>query len=213
MRTILKALTLTGLCSLGALALPAQAGVVLFQDNFDSDSVSASLNFNSFTNWTVSNGTVDYIRAPNGWGIDCVAGCVDIDGSTGNSGVMTSRTSFNLLATNTYKLSIDISGNQRTQSLENVRIGLLDLVSFDFTDIAAGDIFTTYSGLFTNIAGLASIFIDTTSNDNIGAILDNVVLECVSCQPASVPEPGMLGLMGLGLLGMGVARKRKAASK
>ncbi|MES2625401.1 MAG: PEP-CTERM sorting domain-containing protein [Pseudomonadota bacterium] len=210
MRKLLKALTFTGVSALSMMVMPVQAGTILFQDNFDADYGTSSLNFNSFANWNVDDGTVDYIRAPNVWSIDnCVGGCIDIDGSTGNGGRMSSKTNFNLLASNTYRISVDVSGNQRTDSLENLTIGLSSLISFSFNAIAAGDIFSTYSGMFSGFAGLSSLFLETQSNDNVGAVLDNVMLECVSCQPtSSVPEPGVFGLLALGLAGLGVMRKR-----
>lgn len=208
MRKLLTALTFTGLSALGMLAPSAEAGVVLFQDNFDADFGTSSLNFGSFANWTVDNGTVDYIRSPNVWGITCVGGCVDMDGSTGNGGRMTSKTAFNLLAEHTYKISVDVSGNQRTGSIENLDFGIPGTLNSFI--INPGNLFTSYSNVFSGFAGLASIIFQTSSNDNVGAIIDNVVLECVSCDLASVPEPGVFGLLALGLVGVGFARRRKA---
>jgi len=209
MHNLLKALTLTGLSSLAMLALPVQAGVIMFQDNFNGDLGTSSLNFTSFTNWTVSNGTVDYIRTPNVWSIDsCLDGCVDMDGSTGNGGRMTTNAIFNLLATNTYKISIDVSGNQRNQTAENLTFGFPSFALFNYGGITS-DFFTTYTSTFSGITALSSLILETASNDNIGAIVDNVVLECVTCEIPSVPEPGLFGLMGLGLLGLAIAYKRR----
>ena len=85
----------TATLAAAALAGPAFAGVV-FSDNFDSDRSSSALNFDSLLNWDVSEGTIDYIRN-GGWGINCAGnsgGCLDMDGSTGNAGRITSKQSF-----------------------------------------------------------------------------------------------------------------------
>jgi hypothetical protein len=207
MHKLLTALTFTGLSMLGLIASSAQAGVVLFQDSFDADSGTSQLNFNSFANWTVTNGTVDYIRSPNSWGINCVTGCVDMDGSSGNSGRLTSNNLFNLLAEHTYKLSFDVSGNQRGSSIENLSFGIGDLVSL--LDVNPGNSFSNSSVLFSGVSFIGSIFFETSSNDNVGALLDNVAFECVTCEVPTVPEPGIFGLLALGLAGLGLARKRK----
>ena len=49
------------LAAVVASSVPAHADT-LFSDNFDADSASSVLNFNSFVNWNVINGSVDYIR-------------------------------------------------------------------------------------------------------------------------------------------------------
>jgi MYXO-CTERM domain-containing protein len=209
MRKFLKVLTLTGLSALGILTLPAQAGVILFQDNFDTDFGTSSLNFNTFNNWTVSNGTVDYIRTPNSFGINnCTAGCVDIDGSTGDGGRMTSKTAFALEAAHTYRITLDITGNQRNTTLESLTFGF-GVLNFTLSNITSNEVFTSYWVSTTGYTGMSSLFLETASNDNVGAIIDNVIFECETCEPASVPEPGMFGLLGLGLLGLRIARKRK----
>ena len=97
------------------LSANVSAGVI-FQDNFDAEAGgagSSSLNYSAFSNWGVSDGTVDVV-SNGGWGIGCVGGagkCIDLDGSTGNAGTLTS-TLLSLAAGN-YTLSFDISGNQR----------------------------------------------------------------------------------------------------
>jgi hypothetical protein len=210
MRKLVRTLGFTGLTALGMIASSAQAGVMLFQDNFDTDLGTSSLNFTSFNNWTVDNGTVDYIRSPNSWDINCAVGCVDIDGSTGNGGRITSNPVFNILAEHTYRLSADISGNQRTASIENLNFGFSDFFATEV--INPGNVFTSYSTIITGLSFVGSIFFETTSNDNIGAIIDNVALECVTCEIPTVPEPGVIELLALGLASVGFARKRKTAS-
>ena len=214
MSNFYKVTTLALLSTLGLITLPAQASVILFQDNFAADSGTSAMNFNSFLNWTVDNGTADYIRMDNIWGItNCVNGCVDIDGSIANGGRMTTKPLFNLSAADSYQISVDVSGNQRSGSVENLTFGMLGLNNFNFNSILPGNTFTTLTGTFTGLSGLASLFIETGSNDNEGAILDNVRFECISCNvvsnPATVPEPDILGLLALGLLGLGLVKNRR----
>ena len=209
MRKLLTVLIFTGLSTLGMIASSAHAGMILFQDGFDSDLGTSALNFTNFSNWTVGNGTVDYIRSPNLWGITCVTGCVDMDGSTGNGGRLTTKSTFNILAAHTYKISADVSGNQRTGSIENLTFGFSNI--FTSQNINPGNLFSNHGFTFSGVSFAGAIFFETFSNDNIGAIIDNVAFECVTCGVSTVPEPGITLLLVLGLAGLGLARTRKSA--
>jgi hypothetical protein len=209
MPKLLTTLTFAGLSALGLITSSAQAGVILFQDAFDSDLATSALNFTNFTNWTVGNGTVDFIRMPNEWGITCVTGCVDMDGSTGNGGRLTTKNTFNILAEHTYRISADVSGNQRTGSMENLNFGFSGL--FNSQNINPGSLFSNYGFTFSGVSFAGSLFFETFSNDNIGAIVDNVAFECVTCEVPTVPEPGIALLLIIGLAGLGIARSRTTA--
>lgn len=91
----------------------AQA-TVLLSDNFNSENAGAgTLNYAGFANWTVSDGSVDLCG--NGF-CDVLPGnglYVDMDGSTGNAGKLTSVATFTLTPGLTYTLSFDLAGNQR----------------------------------------------------------------------------------------------------
>jgi hypothetical protein len=196
--------------AIAALAVaPVQAATILFQDNFDNDSAVFGGNFNSFINWTVSNGTVDYLR--NGdFGIGCVGGsggCVDLDGGTNNAGRMTSNTTFNFLAGQTYQLDVVVSGNQRSFGPDDFTLEFGGAtITYQVPD---NQPFTTLSLQNIFISATSSqIFLDSTSADNRGVIVDNVVLRCLTCQPNNVPEPSVLALLGLGLFGVSFTRKR-----
>ncbi len=195
-------------------AVPAQAGVI-FSDNFNADNASSALNFNGLINWTVSGGTIDYIRS-GGFGISCAGGaggCLDMDGSTVNAGRITSRQTFSFSSGVDYAIDLALSGNQRGGASDSVIFGLVNsatLVELSFTTgpLAPSDPFSTITGGFQGGAapGTWRLFVEGVGGDNIGAILDDFVLR--DNRAAAVPEPATLLLSGLALLAAGAARRR-----
>lgn len=180
---------------------------VILQDNFDSEAGAAgnsSLNYNSFSNWTVSNGTVDVV-SNGGWGISCAGGsgkCVDLDGSTGDAGVLTS--SWLSLAAGNYTFSFDISGNQRGYNSDSMIMTLGGFLNQSFS-LASSDPWTTKTYNFTVSSATSDyIVFNHAGGDNVGIMLDNVSLTMTS----NVPEPSSMILFGLGVLGLGFARRK-----
>jgi hypothetical protein len=196
---------LISFCAVALLSVGANAGII-FQDNFDLEAGAAnssSLNYTTFGNWTVSEGTVDVVANSNGWGITCAGGsgkCVDLDGSTGNAGILTS--SLLSLGAGTYSLSFDVSGNQRGGAADSFTLALGGFLNESF-NFAPTSPWQTVTRTFTVLGDSAnSIIFNHAGGDNIGIMLDNVSLSKVD-----VPEPTTLLLFALGLIGLGFARR------
>lgn len=206
------------------IAGSADAAAV-FTDNFDGAPSGSALN-TAPTNWAVitGSGSVDWINNSNSYGnngtnLQCLnssAGCVDLDGSTNNPGIMSHGT-FNLQQGTTYVLSAYVSGNQRgtdypSRGPDDLSFGFLDSTNAFITNgsktisnIAATAGYTLVSFAFTadkDYAG-ASIFFEALGGDNVGPILDDVSL-------TAVPLPAAAWLLLSGLVGLGAVGRRRA---
>lgn len=198
--------SITGMLLLLSVAGPSSAAVI-FSDNFDAENGGVgALNYNSFVNWSVSFGTVDLIG--NGF-FDFLPGnglYVDLDGSTQDAGVMGH---IEALGIGNYSLSFDLAGNHRNGAPEDT-LAAVSVIAGGGTPVnqnyslAQGVGFTTFSLDFsiTQDASLVSFTFAGAGGDNIGMLLDNVVLTSV------VPEPSVLALFGIGLLGLFVGRRK-----
>ena len=203
-----------GLLAVGLLAGPTLANAVtIFTDNFNG--VSSSLN-TAPAGWQVVNGTVDTI-ANGGFGISCrgaTGGCVDLDGSTSNAGNLRTTATFGFSSGVDYSLTAYLSGNQRGGASDSLTFGISDgssnLCSTAVSGVAPSAPFAQYTCFFTAASSFSGfIFFDHAGGDNIGMILDDVRLESRG-NGTSIPEPGSLVLLGLGLAGLGLSRRRKA---
>lgn len=189
----------------------SSASTIFFDDfNSENNGVGA-LNYNSFANWTITDGTVDLIG--NGYfDFQPTNGLyVDLDGSTSNAGLMTSSSSFTLLANNVYTFNFDLAGNHRNNASESVSVAMFlngnGGVQFSQTySLFQNDPFQTFSFQYTAgaIDELANLSFAAAGGDNIGMLLDNVKID----QVAPVPEPGTLLLLGSGLAGLALYRRR-----
>lgn len=232
-------LLLAAFPALFAVAAPAHAAIV-FSDNFDGENGGASqLNYGTFANFTVQDGTVDLIGS-GGFGITCAGGsgvCVDLDGSTFDGGTMVSNGSFGFAAGDVVRLSYSLSGNQRSGGMDDWFSGFtfgaatqLNNYGFNYfgTDTIVGDFFTTgissstaavLGSAFTTKsifftagnAGTLTFNIGTDSADQVGPILDNVALDITPGGVDPIPEPATWAMMllGFGAIGTVVRTRRR----
>jgi len=239
---------LTG--TLLALMLPASAQAsISFGATFDADNGGVTKLNADGTNLAAfsvvpNSGTVDLVHTGDGFGIVCAGGpggCIDLDGSTGDAGIIVSKPAFSFGAGDQVNLSFLISGNQRNLAAADtwfggVSFGGLLNMSNIVLDAGCGSFASAngaYNGLFVGAgfcptfgntpfalrtlsftAGqsgtLHLLFGDAVGADNIGAILDNVVLRVES--PA-VPEPAtwMMMIAGFAMVGRAMRRRRPVA--
>ncbi len=180
-----KLLAFTGACllSLGC-AYKVQAATI-FSDNFNSENGGVgALNYSGFKNFTVTDGTVDLI-GNNLYDLYPGNGLyVDLDGTSGQAGVLTTKQSFNLTP-GTYNLKFSLGGSQRGDT-NIVDVSLGSVFSKTYTLASSDPLTPITEALTVSSPTTASLSFHNRGGDYLGAILDNVSLS--NSSTASVPE-------------------------
>lgn len=193
-----------------ALACSSQAGVVL-SDDFESYAIGGNIDTvsapNAFGSWNVAVGSVDLLS--NFTGLTCFSGsqCVDMDGSTLAAGSIFQTVNFT--GGLTYTLTFYYSGNQRG-GLDTMVV-TLGTQSITLTDIASSVPWTQASVQFTPAVDISgNIIFSHGGSDNVGILLDDVVLADNRNGTAPIPEPSTVVLVCAGLACTALLRKRGA---
>lgn len=203
MRKKLLAGLATGLSIFGVVGIAS--ATTIFFDDFNGENIR--LNYTDFSNWTVSDGSVDLIGTGSSWSYFPAYGkYVDMDGSTGDAGKILSTASFNLSAGD-YFLQFDLAGNHRNNySTDQVTVMVNNGITSQNYTLRPSDPFQTFTQSFT-LASPTSVRLsfEGVGRDNIGMLLDNIRLG----KTDPVPEPATMLLFGSGLAGLAGARLRR----
>lgn len=165
----------------GDSALPT-----LFADDFDAEQLETagqySANYVEFAAWDVEGGSVDvtvlpngFIASPGGYGVGQVASgvVVDLNGSTQQSGVLTTKSALTFEAGVKYTLRYAL-GNAKNQT-NAVTVSIAGLLSETRTQVSV-QAFTRYESTFTPVAQVVAplVFTSAGASDDDGLLLDNV---------------------------------------
>lgn len=200
-------------CMLASLFSAAHADPI-FTDNFDGDTLGLN-KINFLSGWNVSGGAVDLIGADSAWNLMPKGGhYVDLDGSKKKGGVF-SKT-WDLLAGVSYEASFYLAGNHRKAGNDLVKVSFGD--QFNNFLVRQDDDFTLATLLFTpDASGSYALSFHNLSNDNMGALLDDVSLSAIKPRQAALPAPAATDipspstgfLVLLGALGLSAISRRK----
>ncbi len=222
--------TIVALAVAALASASAANATVLFSQNFEG--LPQGIPAASIPGFSIT-GTVDIVNTPNQFGIVCAGGaggCADIDGTPG-PGALTSNP-INFAAGRLLTIGFDLSGNQRGGASDVFNFtanfgsaidflgftctsGFIGCNSGDFTGqtslgayaetIAPNRPFLGYSVSFTpTTAGSLQLVFSSPSANNVGPILDNVLV-------SQVPEPASWAMLigGFGIIGATLRRRRE----
>ena len=196
------------LCFVLVFGLVGQShATIIFSDNFNTENGGiGQLNYNSFANWSVTNGTVDLIGSPGFYDFFPGNGLyVDLDGTSFQAGTLTSTAI--PVAPGSYILSFLLAGSQRGD-VNTVQVNVSGGLASSTYTLASNVPLTLETMSFTVLAPTAInlSFHNEGSSNNIGLILDNVTLNRVS---TAVPDSGStIVFLGIAIIGLGLMARK-----
>jgi len=205
----------------------AEAYNTLLSDNFNGENGGhAQLNYTGFVNWdvTAGSGTVDLIGLGSQWDYYPGNGLyVDLDGSTNNPGILTTKNPFTFVTANDYRLTFNLGGSHLSGSPSDsvtIKVGLGTYYEIFTLPWNAGlTLVSRDMWLHVPDTGKVKLSFENGGSDNMGLILDNVLLTEYNprdvgykANPAT-PELSSGALLLFGMLPVGLAwrRRRKSA--